>query len=95
MTTVLIGQRAGEFAENKDLARELRTKELEPALARGDTVQLDFTGVTGATQSFVHALISEPMRIYGSEVLDRVEFKNCNESIRGIVTIVTEYMQES
>lgn len=85
----------GEFAENKDLARHLREKEILPALGRGENLILDFTGIVGATQSFIHALISETFRKYGNEVLDRIEFKNCGETVRKVITIVTEYMQES
>lgn len=84
-----------DFAENKDIARDIREGQLLPALAAGDDVAIDFTGVTGATQSFVHALISEPMRRYGNDALDKMAFKGCNETIRQIITIVVEYMQET
>ena len=55
---------------------------------------LDFENVEGATQSFIHALISDLIRKYGAEVLDLIEFKHCNSTIRAIITIVTEYMQQ-
>ena len=58
-------------------------------------IMLDFSGVEDATQSFIHALISETFRIYGPDVLDRIRFKNCNEVVRGVVTLVSDYMQES
>lgn len=85
----------GDFAENKDVARDLRLQRIIPAFERGETVVIDFAHVTGATQSFVHALISDLFRKYGEETLDRLEFKNCNEVIQKVITIVTEYMQES
>jgi hypothetical protein len=66
-----------------------------PALARSEKVTVDFTGVGGATQSFVHALISEPLRTYGPDVLDKLYFKHCNPAIQQVITIVTEYMQEA
>lgn len=95
MRTVAILDRAGEFAENKDIARDIREQEILPTLSAHETVVLDFTGVIGATQSFVHALISEAFRQHGTSALDRISFKNCNETIQKIVTIVSEYMQES
>ena len=95
MITIKLYKIVGDFAENKDIARDVRENELLPALEKGNEVIVDFGGVTGATQSFVHALISEAIRRYGSDVLDRISFKNCNEVVQKIITIVTEYMQES
>lgn len=85
---------AGEFAENKDVARELRLTEIIPALEAQEEVVLDFDGIAAVTQSFIHALVSELFRKYGSDVLDHVAFKSCNETVRKIITIVVEYMQE-
>lgn len=86
---------AGLFAENKDIAQEQREGVILPALDSGKDVVLDFKNVEGATQSFVHALISDVIRNYGPIALDRVVFKNCNETIKRIVSIVVDYMQES
>lgn len=95
MTTISISESAGSFAENKDVARDLRLTKLLPALEQGSEVVLDFEGVSGVTQSFVHALISDLFRKYGDKTLDLIRFKNCNETVRQIITIVTEYMQEA
>jgi len=86
---------AGAFAENKDKARDIRVRLVRPLLEKGENVTLDFTGVDAATQSFIHALLSELIREYGSEVLDRISFKNCNDTVKKIITIVTDYMQEA
>lgn len=94
MKRVEIRAQAGAFAENKDVARELRLNEIVPALDAGEDVVLDFSGVDAATQSFVHALISDLLRKRGAGVLDRLEFKSCNETVRKIVAIVVDYMQE-
>lgn len=85
----------GEFAENKDNARDIRIKQIIPALHKGELVTLDFSGITGATQSFIHALISDLFRMYGQDALDKLRFKNCNETVQKVITIVSEYMQES
>lgn len=94
MTTIPIRARAGAFAENKDTARNLRETLLLPALAAGETVVLDFAGVEDATQSFIHALISEALRRHGPEVLDRIEFRSCAPVVRKVIGIVADYMQE-
>jgi hypothetical protein len=85
----------GEFAENKDIARDIRLQQIIPALEQKETIIIDFEQVDGATQSFVHALISDLFRIYGSDILDVVQFKSCNETVKGIISIVVDYMQEA
>lgn len=85
----------GAFAENKDVARDLRVGKIIPALEAKRDIIIDFDGITLATQSFIHALISDAIRKFGSEALDHIYFKNCNENIKKIISIVTEYMQES
>lgn len=92
--TISILEKAGAFAENKDVARDIRTREMLPALEKNEDVVLDFGGVDAATQSFVHALISDVLRRYGSDALDRIAFKSCNEAVRKMVGIVVGYMQE-
>lgn len=90
-----IFESVGSFAENKDLAQEIRTKKIMPAIEEGKEVILDFKDVDSATQSFIHALISDVIRQNGVDVLDQMLFKNCNEKVKKIITIVVEYMQES
>ncbi len=85
----------GSFAENKDTARDIRLNQILPALEKNQEVVLDFKGVEAATQSFIHALISDLIRKYGTEVLDKISFKNCNEIVKKIITIVADYMQET
>ncbi len=95
MKHIKLFDHVGSFAENKDKARELRLGELIPALEEGEGLILDFENVEGATQSFVHALISDLFRKYGGEVLDKIQFKSCNDTVREIISIVVDYMQES
>jgi len=84
---------AGSFAENKDVARKLREQEILPAIKQGRDVILDFSEVEGATQSFIHALISDIIRQHGAAALDKLEFRNCSETIKKIISIVVDYMQ--
>lgn len=95
MIEIKLLSQTGSFAENKDIARKIRLNKLLPALNNGEDVVLNFGGIDGATQSFIHALISDAIRQYGSLVLDRISFKNCNDSLKEIIKTVTEYMQET
>jgi len=92
---IKIADTVGSFAENKDLAREIRLTKIIPALEKNEEVILNFEEIEGATQSFIHALISDIIRKYGSEVLEKISFKNCNDAVKKIINIVVDYMQES
>lgn len=94
-TTLRLADHFGAFAEDKDRARELRRNVILPALKLQKEVILDFENIETVTQSFIHALISETIRKYGSEVLDSIAFKSCNNTIKVIIDIVVDYMQES
>lgn len=95
MITLSIAGTVGSFAENKDVAAKLRSECILPCLQQGEIVRLDFGGVTLTTQSFVHALISEALRQIGESALDLLEFANCNETIRGIIETVVQYVLET
>ena len=94
MKQINIFQKTGNFAGNKDIAKEIRTKEILPFIKQEDEIILDFENVNSATQSFVHALISDVIRKEGVVVLDKLLFKNCNETIQKMIGIVVEYMQD-
>ena len=79
------------FQEDKELAREVRQREILPALGRGDSVVLDFTDVEYATQSFIHALIGEVLKRYGIDILDRIEFRRCSKQLQNIISLVVNY----
>lgn len=83
------------FAENKDVARKVKTALILPALQHGKNVILDFEGISGATQSFIHALISDLIRKYESDVFNMMKFKNCSTDIKSVINIVADYMEES
>ena len=93
--TIKIYNYTGDFAENKDVAKDLRVDNLEPLLANGYDIVLDFQGVSSATQSFIHALISQVIRKHDAKILDRIVFKNCNKKVKAIIKIVVVYVQDS
>lgn len=94
MKRIVIFDKAGAFAENKDVARDIRVQEIMPALEKNEEILIDFKRVDAVTQSFVHALISDALRKYGSDTLERIAFKSCNDTVKKIVHIVVDYMQE-
>lgn len=93
MTIIRIIDQTGNFAENKDVARDMRLHRLLPAIKQGSMVILDFSGIEAATQSFIHALISDPIRQFGPAVLKQIRFKGCSPTVKQLIIIVTEYMQ--
>lgn len=95
MIHIKLFKEVGPFAENKDIAADIRLNKLVPALEENEDIILDFEKIEGATQSFIHALISDLIRKYGSEVLAKIRFKSCNNTVKSIISIVVDYMQES
>ena len=79
------------IAESKDEAADLREKRILPALAKGEVIELDFDAVGIATQSFMHALISEAIRRHGDRAFELLAFKNCSDDVKQIVLTVFEY----
>ncbi|MBU0978354.1 MAG: STAS-like domain-containing protein [Patescibacteria group bacterium] len=94
LVTVKIFEKTGVFGEDKDLAKQLRTEFLWPAIKDGRKITLDFSHVEDVTQSFIHALLSELIRETEGDVLDNISFKNCNETVKKIINMVVSYMLE-
>lgn len=93
---VFIKELAGDFAENKEVAKEIRNNFILPKLEKGQEAIIDFKDVDGATQSFIHAMISEPIRKYYDKGFENLlVFANANEDVKEIINIVYRYMQES
>ena len=95
MIHIKLFKQVGTFAENKDIAANIRLNSLIPALEKNENIILDFEKIEGATQAFIHVLISDLMRGYGDDVLDKIQFKSCNNTVKSIISIVVGYMQES
>lgn len=94
MIEIKIFDKTGEFAQNKDIAQYLRLSEILPIVREKEEIILDFENVNLSTQSFIHALISDIIRIEGLDVLDLIKFKNCNDTIKTLINMVVEYMQD-
>jgi STAS-like domain of unknown function (DUF4325) len=85
----------GDFGEDKDAAAKLRVEKVAPCVARKEVITLDFGDVTLVTQSFIHALISDVLRVHGEEALEYLEFKSCADVVKGIIGTVVQYSLDS
>ena len=84
-----------DFAENKDIGKQIRLEEIMPELEGNNQVVLNFDKIDRASQSFIHSLISDPIRQYGDNVLDSMLFKNCNDKVKEMIKIVLGYLQDA
>ena len=82
---------AGSFAEDKDAARKIRMQNILPSIERGEPVILDFSKVAVATQSFIHALVSEVLRLHGEKALELLVFRSCNATVKSVIRTVVDY----
>lgn len=97
MKEIKIYERIGnkDFAENKDIGKDIRINEIMPALEKGNKIILNFEGIDRASQSFIHSLVSDPIRKYGDRALELMLFKKCNDKVKGMIKIVLGYLQDA
>src|SRR5438270_14072136 len=94
MNRLRIAESVGDFAGDKDVATALREDKIKPILSAGRPLVLDFGGVEFATQSFIHALVSQLIRSDDFNALSLLTFENCTPSLRELIEIVADYSQE-
>jgi hypothetical protein len=68
----------------------LREK-VEPFILDNKKVSLDFEGINLVTQSFIDEVLGVLIRKKGPIVTSQIKFKNCNESVKGVVKLVVSY----
>jgi hypothetical protein len=86
MTTAFrMNERFGAFLADGDIANAFRFTDIEPAVARGEHVVLDFEGVTNMTDSFGNALVGTLIQNHPELLRSGLEFKNCNPLLRELV----------
>lgn len=92
---IKLKDKCGSFAEDKDIARDIRENILRPSFDNSSEVIIfDFGGVDSTTQSFIHALISDFFQKYGEYALERFEFKRCSKAVKSLITAVVNYSLE-
>lgn len=89
--TIKLLTHLSSFASNKDIARDLRQSEILPHLVKGESIILDFAGIDGSTQSLIHALIAEPLQLYGQNALNLLKFKSTNPLLKTLIGLVIDY----
>lgn len=89
--TVRVGVDKGGFAIDRTRAEVLARDELLPRLARGEKIELDFTGVANTTQPFCHALLVPLLRSGGEDVLGRLRFIGCGARARSPIRFAISY----
>jgi hypothetical protein len=74
------------FVGTRLAAHDLRSR-LEQLLAANVEVEIDFTGVR-VSQSFADELIGLALLRHGPDVLQKVIFKGCSDSVRAVIEFV-------
>ena len=97
MKEIKIYERLGkkDFAENKDIGKEIRVNDIMPELKENNEVILNFDKIDRASQSFIHSLVSDPIREYGDRAVGLLLFKNCNDKVKNMIKIVLGYLQDA
>lgn len=85
-TISLFSYAAGKTLGIRTRATPIRL-DVETALARGDDVLIDFTGVS-LTQSFADELVGALVLHRGPTVLERLTLKGCSDAVRTILKFV-------
>jgi hypothetical protein len=90
----LVVIKVAEFEENVEEAARVRDLTIEPSLAAGKIVVLDFSDIRFATQSFVHALMYKILRD-SIHVASGLSIANCSRSTREAILAVAGYARIS
>lgn len=89
---VFLFEETGPIAEDKRIARILREDRILPTILNTSCdVVIDCDGVELATQSFVHALISQVIQIHPDAGTARIIYRNCSEEVRAVISTVVDY----
>ena len=83
------------FMGTRVFARELRSQ-LEMRLAESAEVEVSFDGVS-ISQAFADELVGVMLLQHGPDILKRLVFKGCSDSVKGLIEFVVadrydEYM---
>lgn len=81
-------------AENTSLAEEISSKRMIPRIEKGDSVSLNFSGIDVCTQSYLHALLFEPLQIAYKNNVD-IFIKNAKDPVVEGLTFLEAYALSS
>ncbi|OGW80191.1 MAG: hypothetical protein A3G33_09105 [Omnitrophica bacterium RIFCSPLOWO2_12_FULL_44_17] len=67
-----------------------------PNLEKEEEIILNFEKIDRASQSFIHSLISGPIRKFGADkTLKLITFKSCSSTVKTMINIVLDYLQDA
>ncbi len=72
----------GRYAEDKDLAKNIRDKYLLPALAENQTITIDFEEIVSAPHSLLNAMLATPIERLGLSAYKKIKIINAAPEIR-------------
>jgi hypothetical protein len=75
----------GAHLADGEVALRFRLERIEPYLALGHEVVLDFRGVRNANSSFINALLAASVELHGDQALQLLNFRGCNPLLRVLV----------
>jgi hypothetical protein len=85
-----IGAEFGGFCADGEAAARYRERHLDPYVGVAESIVLDFASVRNANTSFCNALIANLVILYGSEILQKLRFRNCRENVKVLVCAALE-----
>jgi hypothetical protein len=90
---VQIAPDVSNIAQDKIRAQHIRQMIIMPVLREGKSLTLSFLGVALTTQSYMHALLAEPLRFLGLDNLQsRIHFQGCSSQVTVIIRMVIGYV---
>ncbi len=84
-----------QFAKDKDFIKTLREEKIQPYFNTqlSPLIVLDFENVDTSDQSFqtfIHNLLSGLFQDYGDMAFEYLDYQNCNDKIKGLITIIID-----
>lgn len=96
LTEIRVPPDVSTIAQDKVAAVRIRDERIMPALRAGQGVSLDFGGVVLTTQSFMHALISAPVRLLGPDDIEtRLSIVGASSQVKEVVRLVVGYVLDN
>jgi len=70
------------FCADGERASEFSSSVIESLASNGEEIIFDFSGVRNMNSSFCNALIANLIARHGDQLLSRIHFINCNETVK-------------
>jgi len=80
----------GGYAEDKGEAINYRDKYLVAVAKEGKEIILDFADVVNSPHSFLNALLSIPIKVYGMNAYKKIKIKNAQPNIRETIDFILD-----